>query len=131
MHHAHYVHLSFHLSSHRYVIYWVVTSESFSTVILSLDSKVETRSSGSSALGVMLVSRLPQKVRWRKERGAREGVVRESLDQLELVRDLAALGLDILLRLREVLGGRLGLESDLHEISTLSSSIALDIRCIE
>jgi light-regulated signal transduction histidine kinase (bacteriophytochrome) len=47
------------------------------------------------------------------------------------VRDLAALGLDILLRLREVLGGRLGLESDLHEISTLSSSIALDIRCIE
>lgn len=100
-------------------------------MILSLDSKVETRSSGSSALGVMLVSRLPQKVRWRKERGAREGVVRESLDQLELVRDLAALGLDILLRLREVLGGRLGLESDLHEISTLSSSIALDIRCIE
>lgn len=39
--------------------------------------------------------------------------VREPLDQLELMRDLAALGLDVLLGLLEVLGGRLRLESDL------------------
>ena len=43
--------------------------------------------------------------------------VRETLDQLELVGDLAALGLDILLCLLKVLGGRLGLESDLDIIS--------------
>ena len=39
--------------------------------------------------------------------------VREALDQLELVCDLAALGLDILLGILEVLMRGLGLEGDL------------------
>lgn len=46
--------------------------------------------------------------------------VREALDELELVGDFAALGLNILLCLLEVLGGRLGLESDLYGISALT-----------
>lgn len=46
--------------------------------------------------------------------------VRETLDELELVSDLAAFGLDILLRLLEVLGGSLGLESDLYGISAFT-----------
>ena len=53
--------------------------------------------------------------------GREWGNKRESLDQLELVRDLAALGLDILLRLLEVLSGRLGLESDLFSSTTIPS----------
>lgn len=96
------------------VIYWVVTSESFSTVILSLDSKVETRSSGSSALQQASVEV--------QQSGTKPIDVREALDQLELVGNLAALGLDVLLGFLKVLGGRLRLKSDLkHIISTPSS----------
>lgn len=114
------------------VVYWVVTSESFSTVILSLDSKVETRSSGSSALVVVLVCRLPPKQQGRGRENRGHEYVRETFDQLELVCDLATLGLDILLRLLEVLRGCLGLESDLRE-SAPSPFLTLysHIRCTE
>jgi hypothetical protein len=58
-------------------------------------------------------------VRGRWHEGGVKGDVREALDQLELVGDLAALGLNVLLRLLEVLGGSLRLESDLFLSTTL------------
>lgn len=45
--------------------------------------------------------------------------IREPLDQRELMRDLAALGLDLLLRVLKLLGGGLGLESDLSNTTSV------------
>jgi hypothetical protein len=87
--------------------YCVVTSESFSTVTCSLDSSVETASSGISALGKLLA--------WPRSKDV--GLdVREALDQSELADDLAALVGDVLLCGFELLLGGVLLEGDLGRV---------------
>lgn len=47
------------------------------------------------------------------------------------MRDLAALGLDLLLRVLELLGGSLGLEGDLCIVSTIPSFFnTINVRCM-
>ena len=69
--------------------YWVVTLPSFSTLMCSLEERVWTLSSGKEAL-LLLV--------WIQHSVLLDGVIRETLDELELVLDLAALVGDLLLR---------------------------------
>lgn len=55
-----------------------------------------------------------------EDQGEGGGSLREPLDQRELMRDLAALGLNLLLRVLQLLRRSLGLESDL--LSALTSA---------
>jgi hypothetical protein len=68
--------------------YWVLTSPSFSTLICSLEDRVWTLSSGKEALLLSVCVQYSILM---------DGVIREALDELELVLDLAALVGDLLL----------------------------------
>lgn len=91
-------------------VYCVLTTESASTVMCSFVSRAPTLSSGNSALN----GRVSKAIN--TLHGA-VCAVREALDESELVRDLAALVLDLLLGLFELLGGGSGLEGDLEDDS--------------
>jgi hypothetical protein len=75
------------------LLYWVLTSPSFSTLMWSSDERLCTLSSGNSAL---LSRQLWERV-WIDAVGPGRRSVREALDQLELGGDLAALVGNLLL----------------------------------